>query len=316
MKIISKTSIFLLAFSIFLILQNPVKAEEKTTTNSLGVVMTAEEHQNLKNLGFTDLAIDQMDQEVFNENKNLKVDSQSTVTKYYEVKENSQESQLSRSSIQEDQNTNYTSTELTEEEYFKRVEAAAKDDNTIKPRAATDSISTSYRRLSTSIQKIGTDLRLYQKFIWDKMPATRSYDVLTISIDQTFTPISGSQYGQQLWGYIHPTTGASGGGNAKYSSSSTAWKKQSAGYGVKMNLKDNAANLRVIDLEGYMYYKIKRSSSVKPYYINAYGNYAHAKKSLSSGFSYGLDFGGPSISWSGVSSTSFDSITTHAQTRY
>lgn len=94
------------------------------------------------------------------------------------------------------------------------------------------------------------------------------------------------------------------------------WNKQAAGYGVRMNLKNDEVNLRVTDLQGYMYYNIARNSSVRPYYINAYGNYSHAKKSLSSNWSYSFGWGSPTISWSGVSSTSFDTITTHAQDSY
>lgn len=305
------------AFFIILAFQNTVGAEENHLTNSNGIKITEEQYQNLKELGFSELAISQMDQEVFDENKDLKVDSQSETTKYYEIKEieSTQNSRLStKSSTNTDtENTEYISTELTEEEYFRRVRAS---ESNIQPFAASNTDKTSYRRLTTSIQKIGSDRRLYNKFIWDKLPSTRSYDVLTISIDSMFSPIVGTQYGQQLWSYTHPVHGGFYGDNSKYSSSSSTWSKQGAGYGVRMNLKNNTTTLRVTELEGYMYYKIKRNSSIVPKLINAYGNYSHAKKSLSNSFSYSLSFGGPSIGWSGVSSTSFDQLTTHAQTNY
>lgn len=35
-------------------------------------------------------------------------------------------------------------------------------------------------------------------------------------------------------------------------------------------------------------------------------------KTVSSSYSYGVNFGGPSISWNCVSSSNFDTITTHA----
>ncbi|WP_226530888.1 hypothetical protein [Metabacillus niabensis] len=284
--------------------------------------MTENEYANLKSLGFSDLAIDQMEQEVFNENKDVILESQTEVTKYYEVKEQPQlnRSFSSSTSSTSEENSSYISTELSKEEYFKKVESKKKEsqssDGEFSTMASSDTASTSYRRLTTSIQRLSSGIRLYNKFIWDIMPSTRSYDVLSTSIDSTFSPKSGSQYGQQLWSYTNPNTGGFYGGSSSYSSSSSLWSKQGAGYGVKMNLKDNASNLRVTELEGYMYYTIVKNSSVTPYYINAYGNYSHAKTTVSSSYSYSMSVGGPSLSWQGVSSTSFDTITTHAQTRY
>jgi hypothetical protein len=307
---LQKISIFAFAFSILLMLHNPVSAAEKKITNSNGIKMTEEQYGNLKELGFTDLAINQMNKDVFKENKDLVVDSKTEVTKYYEIKEKPQA--IQNFSLTDEENGNYISTELSKEEYFDRVQAS----KNYFPTLSDDTTQTSYRRLTTSIQLIGSDTRLYNQFVWDTIPTTRSYDVLGASIDSTFTPVSGSNYGQQLWSYTNPTTGGFYGDNASYSSNSSTWSKTSAGYGVKMNLKDDASNLRVTELEGYAYYKIARSSSVVPYYINAYGNYSHAKTNVSSTFGFGFSFGGPAISWSGITSTSFDTITTHAQTKY
>ncbi|MCM3454784.1 hypothetical protein M3685_12715 [Heyndrickxia oleronia] len=311
-----KFSFAILAFMLFFAIKDSVNANAAELTNSNGVKMTEQQHQNLQNLGFTDLAIDQMTQEIFDQNKDLVVERQSEDTKYYEVKEVTENNPIAKFSTSEDP-TSYISTELSKEEYFKRVEAAKKakeqEINTIQPFSQSDTTTTSYRRLTTTIQLIGSDIRFYNKFIWDQIPATRSYDVLAATLDSYFTPLANTNYGQQLWSVVNPTTGASSGGNAVYSSSSSTWTKQSAGYGVRMNLKDNASNARVVDLQGYMYYKIAKNSSITPKYINAFGNYSHAKKTVGSSLSYGLDFGGPSISWQSESSTSFDTITTHAQ---
>ncbi|WP_252505032.1 hypothetical protein [Sporosarcina sp. Marseille-Q4943] len=309
-KIISYT-ISLFTIFIFFMLQNPVSAAENKITNSNGIKITEEQYENLKDLGFTDLAIDQMDKEIFDENKDLVLESKTETTKYYEISEGVPGPQLFSLETSEE-NPNYISTELSEEEYFKRVEAAK---SSIKP-FSTGSAQTSYRRLTTSIQRISGDIRVHNKFVWDIIPVTRSYDTLSISIDSTFSPLAGTQHGQQLWTTTHPMQGGLYGGNATYTSASNAWNKQGAGYGVKMNLKDNTSTSRVVDLEGYMYYKIAKNSSVVPVYINAYGNYSHAKTTVSSSYSYSLSYGGPAISWAGVTSTSFDTITTHAQTKY
>ena len=311
---ITKISAYLLVFLTVFVIQTSVNAEETITTYS-GITMTEEQHDNLKELGFSELAIDQMEKKVFEENKDLQVDSQSEVTKYYEIKETPTSDQNSSLSKTSEETESYISTELSEEEYFKKVKEST-DEPQVQSLSTTDQSSTSYRRLTTSIQKIGTETRFYEKFIWDKIPKTRSYDMLSVSLDSTFTPKSGTQYAQQLWTTTHRTYGGIYGDSANYSSSSSKWKKSGAGYGVKMNLKNDTTTMKVYELEGYMYYKIARSSSVVPNYINAYGSYAHAKTSVSSSYSFGLSFGGPAISWSGVSSSSFDTITTHAQKAY
>lgn len=259
-----------------------------------------------------------MSEEIFNENKDLIVESQAKVTKYYEVKEIPKENQIINNplSIEKSGNTAYVSTELSEDEYFKRLENSK---ISITFDESSDETKTSYRRLTTTVTKFTTapnSYRVHSSFIWDMMPKTRSYDVLSTTIDPTFTPISGSNYAQQIYYSIHPISGGVEKHSIAYNSSSPTWSKQSLGYGVRMNLKNDEANLKVILLEGYAYYKIERSSSVVPTYISAFGNYSHAKKSISSNFSYGLSFSGPSISWSGISGTSFDSISTHAQMRY
>lgn len=305
--VLRKVFVFSLFFSLCLFFPTLVNAEEKENfINANGIEITSIEYENLKNLGFTDLAINLMEKEVFLENKDLIVDSQTKVTRYYEIEESSP----NISNIK----TDYKTTELSEEEYFKRVKDAKMSDGLIKP-SSTDTVETSYRRLTTSIQKIGSLIRLQNYFVWDVMPVTRSYDVLTISLDSMFSPVSGSQYGAQYWTSLHPLHGVHYGA-AEYNPSSSTWNKQSSGYGVRMNLKDDTPNEQVFELEGFMYYEITRNSSVTPTLINAYGNYSHAKQSITSNFSYGLSWGSPTITWSGVPSTSFDAITTHAQTSY
>lgn len=320
-KIIKRSIILFLAVYFCIVVGDTSKVIGTDITTSTGITMTAEEYDHLRNLGFSDLAIEVMEREVFEENINFELDSQSVVTKYYEIKEQPElDVLLKQNSIStNEEDTNYIQTELTEDEYFKRVEANKEQLNSkseINP-ASSDQTRTSYRRLITRIQRSGSTIRLHSSFIWDTMPKTRSYDVMSISIDSMFSPKSGSQYGQQFWTTYNPNVrGPANYGSSNYSSSSSLWRKQSAGYGVRMNLRDDYSNARVTNLEGYIYYNIVRNSSVKPRYINAYGNYSHAKKSISSSFSYNLSFGGPGISWQGISRTSFDTITTHAQTKY
>ncbi|MEK5037523.1 hypothetical protein [Sporosarcina sp. FSL K6-3457] len=313
MKKILKIITFFCAFSVLGLVQGETKATENSIVNSSGIEITQTEYENLEYLGFTELAIDQMSQEIFDENKDLTVESKSDVTKYYEIQEITPTKAFSV--LTTDQNPNYKTTELTEEEYFKRVEAETNSISIFNN--GDDTTSTSYRRLNTNILKLNsTTYRIHSKFVWDKLPVTRSYDVLSTTIDSLFTPIQGTNHGQQLYAYTHPVQGGFYGSNVTYNSSNSNWNKQGAGYGLKMNLIDNTSTLRLTQLEGYAYYNIQRSSSVVPNYINAFGNYSHAKNTVSNSISYSLSYGGPAIGWSNVSSTEFDAITTHAQLQY
>lgn len=304
---------FIFILSVFFGMNNNVLAEEDgTIINHNGVKIKPDEFNRLKDLGFTDEAINFMPKDIFKENKDIEVQSKSETTQYQEIQENP----FGGSLLSADEDSNYLLTELTEEEYFKRVNASKKESESVSP-LASDSTATSYRRLTTSISRLTkTSARLQSSFKWDTMPKTRSIDLLTTSIDSTFEPVSGTNYGQQFFSYFEGAWDTPRDDSAIYRSSSSAWSKKSAGYGVKMNLKNSSSSIRVHALSGYAYYNIRRANSIVPRSINAYGNYAHAKKTVSAGFSYGLSFGGPSISFAPTVSKSFDKITTHAQLKY
>jgi len=240
MKILKKLPIYLSAFFIIFLVQSHTHAAEKKIENINGIKITQKQYENLKKLGFSDLAINTMDEQAFNENKDLKLDSKVDVTKYYELTESSPE-MANTLSISQNKAV-ITSEELSKEEYFNRVKA--KKDNTPVIQALVTNpgtASTSYRRVTTSIQRSGSDIRLYNSFVWDILPVTRSYDVLSISIDNTFTTLAGSNYAQQSWTHWDPNNVNAGvsSDSATYSSGSSTWKRDSPGYGVTMNLKDN-----------------------------------------------------------------------------
>uniref|UniRef100_UPI00308149BC hypothetical protein n=1 Tax=Virgibacillus salexigens TaxID=61016 RepID=UPI00308149BC len=77
-------------------------------------------------------------------------------------------------------------TELSKEEYFKRVKEQKNKVTTFDDEGST---STSYRRLITQIEEYPSGIRLHSRFVWDIMPKTRSIDVLSTSIDDLYTPL-------------------------------------------------------------------------------------------------------------------------------
>lgn len=288
--------------------------KSKVIVTSVGNKLTKDEFDNLLRMGFTELAIDQMPSDIIKDNKDIITDNIGESTVYQEVIEQDSSDKLSRSSLSEDNESDYHVVDLTKEEYFNKVNSSTQPELS----RASNTTKTSYRRLTTTVSSLGKKYRVNSKFIWDKLPKTRSYDVLTTSIDSTFTPVPGSNYGTQLWTLGHKSSNPTPvtHGSAKYKSSSKTWTKSGAGYGVRMNLKDSTKTSQVLALQGYSYFDIERSNSVVPKYVNAYGNYSHAQKNISSNISYGLSFGGPSISWGNISSKSFSAITTHARTKY
>lgn len=311
-----KIVVMFFSLSFFLIThQVYASSEESTIITSVGNEVTQEEFDQLLEMGFSELAIDQMPTDIIQDNLEFTPSEIVSTETYQEVVE----FDLSRNLLKADLFLNGENSliesyviELSEEEYYKRLNSKE-----MEALSSSDETSTSYRRLRTTVSK-GTDgkYRVNSRFVWDIIPKTRSHDLLSMSIDSEFTPVPGSNFGQQLWGAHIPVYNVLEGGSATYNSSSARWSKQGAGYGVKMNLKNSDKGYIIVDLEGYAYFDIERRSSIVPNYVNVYGNYSHANANVSSSYSYGLSFGGPSISWSGVSGTTFSNITTHARMTY
>lgn len=323
-----KIATIILSFAFLVIFQYSASASETFFTNSYGIDMTKWEYDHLKEIGYSDLAIDQMSKERFNENKDLIIKSKTSTTRYYqiteEVKKSDNQTTYSLDTQTDNKNVVYTSKELTRDDYFAKVNATKNMQgiSTLDAGNGSDESHTSYRRLTTDIiEWLQGSKRVSQHFVWDIIPKTRDIDVLSISIENYFTPISNSQYAQQLYSYSYtkPTLSGLYGSNFEYKSSSGNWKKSQAGYGVKMNLKNDEPEnkgMKVVELEGLMEYRIALNKKTPPNYINAFGNYSHAKTEIETNFSFDLSYGGPAISFSGVSSTKFDALTTHAQLKY
>ncbi len=76
--------IFIIAFMVFLTLSID-KVNAHQFTNYYGIQMTNEEYFTLLNLGFTDDEIYYMDEDTFNENKNLDAELISQSSRYYKI---------------------------------------------------------------------------------------------------------------------------------------------------------------------------------------------------------------------------------------
>lgn len=166
--------------------------------------------------------------------------------------------------------------------------------------------TTSYKRVTTTISVLSNrKYRVKTSVIWDKMPVTRSWDVLGTGINSNqYAPNQGTEYAKQNWTEYHYLSGNKK-GSATYSSSSPKWKRRAEGYGVKMNLRDNDGvcndkscwGYKVTALSLYAYYTVEEYKYNSQSRIDAYGQYGHATESIWDGISFSIGYGSASISF-------------------
>lgn len=304
--------------------------------NEHGISITNNDFDRLLNLGFTEEDIDLMNQEEYDLNKDIKGELLTKETKYIKTIEKISQNQYQ--TLEENESINSVSSlestptetvdiELTKEEYYSELEKEKEKEKGKEKYSKTsgdevsimsnlDEISTSYKTMTTSIYSLDNrEYRLANRLLWDKMPATRSYDVNAITInDSQFRPISDSQYGKQTWKLYDWTNAESETGSATYNSESSYWKKSPSGYGTRMNLKNDTKIVssgyttgdEVNYLSSYIYFSVNELDYGTESIIDAYGAYRHAVESVSFNFGLGITYGYPTISVSPSYETSFD----------
>lgn len=298
-------------------------------TNDNGIKITDADYDRLIGLGFSDNDIEQIDQQEYDLNKGLHGTEISSNTRYYKVIEKSDLMPTTYSNTLSTIKPTSTAVsdyviELSQDEYQKEVTAAkqqsdSSDTGKFSPMNNPDSNSTSYKKMTTQIISLGSrEYRIRNSVTWNVLPKTRSYDVIGTAINSSqFRPMPGTQYGKQYWTLKDVYSGDYSNVSSTYSSSSSYWSKTAAGYGTKMNLKnDNVVytgfgggaretGTRVTDLSMYAYYSVDELHYNNENVIDAYGRYAHAQKNLSVHFGFGISLSGIGITFSSVSSTSF-----------
>ena len=125
-----------------------------TYTNYNGVVMTRDEYLTLVNLGFTENEIYYMEEDIFNENKDLDAELLLVDQKYYKT-------------IYPTYGNSYT-VEVTEDEYYNH------DNNTL------GTVTANYRTIVSTISANGSYYRYKGTMSWNGIPSNKSYDVIGI----------------------------------------------------------------------------------------------------------------------------------------
>lgn len=268
--------------------------------NNSGVVMTQQEIENLKKLGFNDFDINNMNQATFDENKNLVGEVVAVTTKYYKT-ETIISTNMSSAKMFNSSTTPITkSVEITKEEY--------ENSDTIISTFASDVVTTEYKEMTTSIVAVNGRYRYRNVVRWKKLPFWQTVDIIGIGFDEKVYGVSSTK---RLNAYY--TFDNSCGLNV---TTSGIWQLNSTGYGVTFDWpkKDNVSASK----EGFyvdMYFEVDKNTTDKINVLNAYGNYRHGKGSFTaSGVSVGVSISyviGLSVNFE----DSFDTIST-AQATY
>lgn len=296
-----KEKILLITLSIFTFLTFSKNANALETINnemyfnSNNVAMTESQIENLKNLGFTDKQIELMDQEEFDNNKDLDGEVLTETVKYYKTItiENPGVSLYSL------ENTPITiSKEITEEEYNS-------SENTAQTFGLVDGkTETKMKKMVSTIIAVNGRYRLKNTVYWKSAPHIRSYDIIGIGNDSTVSGIPSTKYFKRI-------ADISAGNYSYYDMSTTGtWTQKPTGYAVTFKIPLNKTDGYVKTMEIYMYYEVDKLTTATIKTLNAYGDYKHSTIGVSSSISSSIDIGTGGISLSAALEKKFDSITT------
>ncbi len=296
--------IFMLFLGITLII-NKVDAMEKkgkTYLNDSGVVMTIEQIHNLKSLGFNEFDINNMNQETFDANKELKGKVVARTTKYYKTEEIIINDANSITSLYSTTPTLSRTIEVSEDEY-------ENSNNSISTLGLTTNVvNTEYKRMEATIVKINDRYRYRNTVIWKKLPVYQQVDIIGIGFDEK---VYGVQTTRNFQAYY--TYNATCGENV---TTNGIWKLSSTGYALAFEYPqitrepDNNSGFYT-DL----YFEVGKNTTTKIDVLNAYGSYRHGKGLLKgSDMSGSFSVGAYGIGLSVNLEPKFDNISTSQAT--
>lgn len=239
--------IFAFMFTAYLILT--------TTPNIKALELNDQDYATLRNV-FTEARIATMSDEEIAKYLSYNLDNAISNEKYFEVIE--------------------TSNGIINRE----IPAEEAPDFDIAP-LVSDSYETNYKRIMISQSDTGDNV-YYVSFTtqWKVTPNVKSYDVNAIRIEDG-SPVNGTQTGLQI--YWTSTTGTYN--HVSYAADGTNILKKSNGFGISMNLVDDAS---------YFETNIDGLFETTSQYAKVYGSYQHAIRSvtLAQSHSYTLSHNG------------------------
>ena len=138
--------------------------------------------------------------------------------------------------------------------------------------------------MTTTISATGSNYRYKVSLVWKIMPATRSYDIIGIGIENVKVYISGgSMVFNQNYCVSSSCTNSS-----TYNSRSVT--ETGGGYSFKL-----PTSTSITTLSSYMYFTVLKEDNSTLTSMSAYGDYSHATKNISAGSSQGFYIGSAGV---------------------
>lgn len=261
--------------------------------NGLNIEMNEEEVYNLKNLGFSDLAIDGMDYATFLENKDLIGKVLSQEVKYYKTVEYYNNASISLLSLTNNDDPYLVITkEISEEEYNN-------SEDEIIPMSSCGFVSTEYKILQSSIVAVNGRYRYVAELTWKKMPKVRNHDIIGIGIDSDVSVISSTK---KLINTVKDN------GTTKTNNTIKKTTTSSSGIAVAFPLYSSTS---ITTMNITFYVEVQKRNTNTLTVLNNYADYAHGTKSTTVIDSVGFSISAGVISFSaGGTINEFDSMST------
>lgn len=213
--------------------------------NYYGIEMTNEEYNNLLNLGFTDHEIYLMNEETFEENKDIEATLIAKTNKYY------------KTTYTDLNGTPYTM-EITENEYNNQSQMNQRG-----------TVNTEYKNMISTIARLDNSFRYKVTVGWTNIPSTRSYDIIGIGF-------ADDVYISSLVNFSYSYANS----NGDWTTSTLNYGKHKISTGGSAVYKVPSGDIR--GLSAVLYYDVSKiNSSQTITYLEMCGDYAHATTSIS-----------------------------------
>lgn len=210
--------------------------------NYYEISMTTEQYNNLLNLGFSEDEIYYMDENTFEQNKDLSAELVSKNQKYYKT-------------IYTDLNGNVQTTEITKDEYENQSEMNTRG-----------TVNTEYKTMISTISKLTNTFRYKVNLGWKQMPSVRSYDILGIGFEDDIY-ISSTLY----HGYTYCIS------TGDCTTSTLYYYRQSTSTGATVVYKLPGSEAK--SLSAYLYFDVSKDTSGTITRLDMCGDYSHATTS-------------------------------------
>lgn len=239
---IKKSKLYLwVSLFVFTLAIGQVSATEYQ--NYYEISMTSQQYNNLLNLGFSENEIYYMDEETFNQNKDISSTLVSKTEKYYKT-------------IYTDLNGGAYAVELTEDEYHNQ--------SLIDPRGT---ITTEYKTMVSTVSQLTNKFRFKVSLGWNRFPAVRSYDVIGVGYENDNISIETSVN----FSYTHCIS------TGECTTSTLYYDKKNLSTGGSVVYKLPSHDITA--LTAVLYYDVIKNTSDTITQLEMCGDYSHATSS-------------------------------------